>query len=85
MVPWNRAYRLGRAMVMGVIGAFAGAFISRLLGYQEGDPAAFVTSALGAVVSVALYQARCLGRREMHRLHPSRKLFAGRGDDAPGP
>jgi uncharacterized membrane protein YeaQ/YmgE (transglycosylase-associated protein family) len=56
MAPWKASDGMGRSMAVGVMGAFAGAFVGPLFGYHEGDPAVFVTSALGAMVAVALYQ-----------------------------
>jgi len=44
------------SMVLGVVGSFVGGFLGRALHmYQEGQPAGFVMSLLGAILLVAGY------------------------------
>jgi uncharacterized membrane protein YeaQ/YmgE (transglycosylase-associated protein family) len=45
-------------MILGVGGAFLGGFLGRAIGlYQEGQPAGWIMSLVGAVVLVAIYHA----------------------------
>lgn len=55
-------------MVLGVAGAFLAHFLGSNLGwYQEGEPAGFVASIIGAVILLAIYRA-VVGRRQItHR------------------
>jgi uncharacterized membrane protein YeaQ/YmgE (transglycosylase-associated protein family) len=55
-------------MILGVAGAFLAHFIGDSLGwYQEGEPAGFVASVIGAVILLAIYRA-VIGRRQIpHR------------------
>ena len=58
MVPGREAGGWIVSMVIGVAGSMLGGFLGRALGmYQEGEPAGFVMSLLGAVVLVASYHA----------------------------
>jgi uncharacterized membrane protein YeaQ/YmgE (transglycosylase-associated protein family) len=46
------------SMILGVGGAFLGGFLGRAIGlYQEGQPAGWIMSLVGAVVLVAIYHA----------------------------
>ena len=46
------------SMLLGVAGAFLGGFMGRMLGlYQEGEPAGFLMSVVGAIVLVVAYHA----------------------------
>jgi len=46
------------SMMLGVLGSFLGTFLGRSLGwYQDGEPAGFLMSLLGAVILVAGYHA----------------------------
>jgi uncharacterized membrane protein YeaQ/YmgE (transglycosylase-associated protein family) len=46
------------SMLLGVVGSFAGGMIGRALGmYQEGEPAGFVMSLIGAIILVVGYHA----------------------------
>jgi uncharacterized membrane protein YeaQ/YmgE (transglycosylase-associated protein family) len=50
------------SMLLGVAGSFLGGFLGRAMGlYQEGEPAGFFMSLVGAVIVVAAYAA--LARR----------------------
>ena len=52
------------SMALGVAGAFAGGLLGRVLGfYQEGEPAGFIMSLVGAIVLVVAYQA--ISRRRL--------------------
>ena len=44
-------------LAVGILGAFAGAMTGHLIGYREGDPALFVTSALGAMFLAVAFDA----------------------------
>jgi len=57
LVSWRRDNNVGWSMVVGVLGAFAGALLGRALGYAGGDPPMFVASVLGAIATVATYLA----------------------------
>jgi uncharacterized membrane protein YeaQ/YmgE (transglycosylase-associated protein family) len=51
------------SLVLGVLGAFAGGLLGRVLGmYREGEPAGFIMSLVGAIVLVVAYHA-IAGRR----------------------
>ncbi len=55
-------------MILGVLGAFVAHFIGQSLGwYNEGDPAGFVASVVGAVVLLAIYRAATGNRQLTHR------------------
>ena len=44
-------------MLLGVAGALIAGFLGRAIGwYQEGEPAGFIASVLGAVVLLAIYR-----------------------------
>lgn len=44
------------SMVLGVLGSFLGGFLGRAMNlYQEGEPAGFIMSFIGAVIVVAGY------------------------------
>ncbi len=46
------------SMLLGVVGSFAGGMLGRALGmYQEGEPAGFVMSLIGAIILVVGYHA----------------------------
>jgi len=46
------------SMIIGVVGSMLGGFLGHVFGlYQEGEPAGFVMSLLGAIVLVAGYHA----------------------------
>lgn len=52
-------------MIIGVAGAFLAHFLGANLGwYQEGEPAGFVASVLGAVILLAIYRA-VIGRKTL--------------------
>ena len=58
LVPGREPGGWGISMIIGVVGSFLGGFMGRLLGlYQEGQPAGFVMSLLGAIVLVIGYHA----------------------------
>jgi uncharacterized membrane protein YeaQ/YmgE (transglycosylase-associated protein family) len=47
---------------LGIVGAFVGGFVGRMLGwYQDGSPVGFVMAVLGAIVVLAIYRST-LGR-----------------------
>jgi len=51
------------SMLLGIGGAFLGGFIGRAFGlYNEGQPAGWIMSLIGAVILVAIYHA-IAGRR----------------------
>ncbi|HEX9295628.1 MAG TPA: GlsB/YeaQ/YmgE family stress response membrane protein [Polyangiaceae bacterium] len=62
IVPWREPENPGISMGAGVTGAFAGAFVAHLIGYDDGTPPSFVAASVGAIVLVAVYQALA-GRR----------------------
>jgi uncharacterized membrane protein YeaQ/YmgE (transglycosylase-associated protein family) len=44
-------------IVLGIVGAFIGGIVGRMLGwYRDGDPVGFVMAVLGAVVVLAVYR-----------------------------
>jgi uncharacterized membrane protein YeaQ/YmgE (transglycosylase-associated protein family) len=50
-------------ILLGIAGALIGGFLGRAMGwYQEGEPAGFLMSLLGAVVLLAIYRM-AIGRR----------------------
>ncbi len=52
-------------MLLGVAGAFLASFIGDSLGwYEQGEPAGFVASVVGAVILLAIYRA-VIGRRQI--------------------
>jgi uncharacterized membrane protein YeaQ/YmgE (transglycosylase-associated protein family) len=52
------------SMLLGIGGAFLGGYIGRAVGmYQEGQPAGFIMSLIGAVVLVAIYHAIAVRQR----------------------
>lgn len=52
-------------MLLGVAGAFVASFIGDSLGwYEQGEPAGFVASVVGAVILLAIYRA-VIGRRQI--------------------
>lgn len=52
-------------MLLGVAGAFVAHFIGTSMGwYNEGEPAGFVASVVGAVILLAIYRA-VVGRRQI--------------------
>jgi uncharacterized membrane protein YeaQ/YmgE (transglycosylase-associated protein family) len=52
-------------MILGVAGAFIAHFLGANLGwYEEGEPAGFVASVIGAVILLTLYRA-ISGRRQL--------------------
>jgi len=52
-------------MILGVAGAFVAHFIGANLGwYNEGEPAGFIASIVGAVILLAIYRA-VVGRRQL--------------------
>ncbi|MEO7112690.1 MAG: GlsB/YeaQ/YmgE family stress response membrane protein [Polyangiaceae bacterium] len=52
------------SMALGVLGSFLGTFLGRGLGwYQDGEPAGFLMSLVGAIILVAGYHAITRGRR----------------------
>jgi uncharacterized membrane protein YeaQ/YmgE (transglycosylase-associated protein family) len=52
------------SMLLGIGGSFLGAFTGRALGlYQEGQPAGWIMSLLGAVILVAIYHAIAVRHR----------------------
>ncbi len=52
-------------MLLGVAGAFLAHFIGDGLGwYEQGEPAGFVASVVGAVILLAIYRA-VVGRRQI--------------------
>ena len=54
-------------MLLGVAGAFTAHFIGDSLGwYNEGEPAGFVASVIGAIILLAIYRA-VTGRRQITR------------------
>jgi uncharacterized membrane protein YeaQ/YmgE (transglycosylase-associated protein family) len=57
ILPWTSSDVLAASMAVGILGAFAGAMTGHLIGYREGDPALFVTSALGAMVLAVAFDA----------------------------
>lgn len=45
-------------MIIGVVGAFLAHFLGQGLGwYQEGEPAGFIASVVGAVILLGIYRA----------------------------
>jgi len=54
-IGWWRRDNSGLSMAVGILGAFAGAFLGRALGYSTSDPATFVAATLGAIALVATY------------------------------
>jgi uncharacterized membrane protein YeaQ/YmgE (transglycosylase-associated protein family) len=51
------------SMLLGVGGAFLGGFLGRAIGlYQDGQPAGWIMSLIGAVVLVAIYHAIAVRR-----------------------
>jgi uncharacterized membrane protein YeaQ/YmgE (transglycosylase-associated protein family) len=56
------------SMLLGVGGAFLGAFIGRAIGlYRAGQPAGFVMSVVGAIILVAVYHGLTRTRRRALR------------------
>jgi uncharacterized membrane protein YeaQ/YmgE (transglycosylase-associated protein family) len=52
------------SMLLGIGGAFLGGFVGRAIGmYQEGQPAGFIMSLIGAVVLVAIYHSIAVRHR----------------------
>ena len=52
-------------MLIGVAGAFVASFLGDSLGwYEQGEPAGFVASVVGAVILLAIYRA-VIGRRQI--------------------
>lgn len=52
-------------MLLGVAGAFVAHFIGDSLGwYEQGEPAGFVASVVGAVILLAIYRA-VVGKRQI--------------------
>lgn len=52
-------------MILGVAGAFIAHFLGANLGwYEEGEPAGFVASVVGAVILLSIYRA-VSGRRQL--------------------
>ncbi len=52
-------------MLLGVAGAFVASFIGDSLGwYEQGEPAGFIASVVGAVILLAVYRA-VIGRRQI--------------------
>ena len=52
-------------LILGVAGAFIAHFLGVNLGwYQEGEPAGFIASVIGAVILLAIYRA-VSGRRQL--------------------
>jgi uncharacterized membrane protein YeaQ/YmgE (transglycosylase-associated protein family) len=53
-------------MLLGIVGAVAGGFIGRSLGfYGPGQPAGFIMAVLGAVIVLALYRMLARGPRTL--------------------
>jgi uncharacterized membrane protein YeaQ/YmgE (transglycosylase-associated protein family) len=51
------------SMLLGIGGAFLGGFLGRAMGlYQEGQPAGWIMSLIGAVILVAIYHAIAVRR-----------------------
>ena len=57
IVPWRQASSLENSMVVGIVGALAGGYVGRIIGYREGNPMVFVLSIVGAIALVAFYLA----------------------------
>lgn len=56
-------------MILGVLGAFIAHFIGANVGwYEEGEPAGFVASVIGAVILLSIYRA-VTGRRQLTHRH----------------
>ena len=54
------------SMVLGVLGSFLGTYLGRGLGwYQDGEPAGFLMSLVGAIILVAGYHAITHRRRAL--------------------
>lgn len=52
-------------MILGVAGAFVANFLGSSLGwYDQGEPAGFVASVIGAIILLAIYRA-VIGRRQI--------------------
>jgi uncharacterized membrane protein YeaQ/YmgE (transglycosylase-associated protein family) len=50
-------------ILLGIAGALIGGFLGRAMGwYQEGEPAGFLMSLLGAIVLLAIYRMAVRGR-----------------------
>jgi uncharacterized membrane protein YeaQ/YmgE (transglycosylase-associated protein family) len=50
-------------ILLGIAGALIGGFLGRAMGwYQEGEPAGFLMSLLGAIVLLAIYRMAIRGR-----------------------
>lgn len=44
-------------ILLGIVGSWVGAFVGRTLGlYQEGEPAGFILSVIGAVILLFIYR-----------------------------
>jgi uncharacterized membrane protein YeaQ/YmgE (transglycosylase-associated protein family) len=44
-------------MIIGIVGSMVGGFLGRLLGfYQEGEPAGFIMSVIGAIILLYVYR-----------------------------
>jgi uncharacterized membrane protein YeaQ/YmgE (transglycosylase-associated protein family) len=56
-VPWRRSEQAGWSMIVGILGAFGGALVGRMIGYAGSSPPMFVISVLGAVTTSASYLA----------------------------
>jgi uncharacterized membrane protein YeaQ/YmgE (transglycosylase-associated protein family) len=56
-VPWRRNEQTGWSMLVGILGAFGGALVGRMIGYAGSSPPMFVISVLGAVTTLAVYLA----------------------------
>lgn len=56
-------------MVLGVAGAFIAHFIGANLGwYDQGEPAGFIASVVGAVILLTIYRA-VVGRNQLRHRH----------------
>ncbi len=58
LMPGRDSMGLGMTLVLGVIGAVAAGWIGRSFGwYGENDAAGFVSSTIGAIIVLAIYNA----------------------------
>ena len=55
MTPWRQTEDSGITSSFGIVGAFAGALLGRVMGYRDGAPVLFVAAMLGAFLIIAIY------------------------------
>ncbi len=65
LMPGRDAAGFIVTVVLGILGSFVAGFLGQSMGfYNQGEPAGFIGSVLGAIVVLAIYRA-VLGRRSV--------------------